>query len=149
MPTTSEPTTSKESQPAWLPRTKPQTTPKAPPETSVKPPRSSAESGPKLSLIRANTSGIATSPMGTFTQKIHSQLIPSTTAPPTSGPLATDRPVIALNIPIAAPRFSAGKAALSSARPSVMTSAAPAPWTARQRSATRCPAPGRTRPRRA
>ena len=52
-------------------------------------------------------------------------------APPTSGPLATARPVIALNIPIAAPRFSGGNAALSSARPSGMISAAPAPWTAR------------------
>ena len=130
-PVVSAATTSKEPQPAWLPRTSPHTTPNAPPETSASPPRSSAESGPWLSLILVSTNGIATSPIGTFTQKIHSQLIPSTTAPPISGPLATERPVIALKIPIAAPRFSAGNAALSSARPRVMTSAAPAPWTAR------------------
>jgi len=72
-------------------------------------------SGPKLSFIRVSTSGIASSPIGTLTQKIQSQLIPSTMAPPTSGPLATATPVIALKIPIAAPRFSGGNAALRSA----------------------------------
>ena len=45
--------------------------------------------------------------------------------------LATAIPVTALNRPIAAPLRSGGKAALRSARPSVSTSAAPAPWTAR------------------
>jgi hypothetical protein len=39
--------------------------------------------------------------------------------------------VTALNRPIAAPRFSGGKAAVTSVSPSVSTSAAPAPWTAR------------------
>jgi hypothetical protein len=39
--------------------------------------------------------------------------------------------VIALKIPIAAPRFSGGKAALSSARPSGISRAEPAPCTAR------------------
>ena len=57
--------------------------------------------------------------------------MPSAIAPPTSGPLATAIPVTALNRPIAAPLRSGGNAALSSARPSVSTSAAPAPWTAR------------------
>jgi hypothetical protein len=38
---------------------------------------------------------------------------------------------MALKMPIAAPRFSGGNAALRSARPSGMTSAAPTPWTAR------------------
>jgi hypothetical protein len=51
---------------------------------------------------------MATMPMGTSIQKMNSQLIPSTTAPPISGPLATARPVMALNMPIAAPRFWAG-----------------------------------------
>jgi hypothetical protein len=88
-------------------------------------------SGPKLSFIFVSTSGIARSPIGTLSQKIHCQLMPSTTAPPTSGPAATASPVIALKIPIAAPRFSAGNAALSSARPSGMISAAPAPCAAR------------------
>ena len=81
--------------------------------------------------MRVSTSGIATSAIGTLSQKIHSQLMPSTTAPPISGPLATEMPVMALKIPIAAPRRSGGKAALSSARPSGISSAAPAPWTAR------------------
>jgi hypothetical protein len=92
---------------------------------------SRAVSGPTLSSILVSTSGIASRPIGTLSQKIHSQAIPSTTAPPTSGPLATDSPVIALKIPIAVPRRSGGKAALSSARPSGSSSAAPAPWTAR------------------
>ena len=92
---------------------------------------SSAVSGPKLSSMRVRTSGIAIRPIGTFSQKIHSQASPSATAPPTSGPLATAMPAIALKIPIAAPRRSGGKAALSSASASVATRAAPAPWTAR------------------
>ena len=87
-------------------------------------------SAPWLSRIFASTSGIAASPIGTFTQKIHCQSMPSTTAPPTSGPLATAMPVIALKIPIAAPRLG-GNAALSSARPSGRISAAPAPCSAR------------------
>jgi hypothetical protein len=78
-----------------------------------------------------STNGSAIRPIGTLTQKIHSQLSPSTTAPPTSGPAATEMPVIALKIPIAAPRFSGGKAAVRSARPSGISSAAPAPWAAR------------------
>ena len=39
--------------------------------------------------------------------------------------------MIALNRPIATPRLSGGKAALSSAKESGSTSAAPAPWIAR------------------
>jgi hypothetical protein len=78
-----------------------------------------------------STSGIAAKPIGTLSQKIHSQLMPSTTAPPMNGPLATASPVIALKMPIAAPRFAGGNAALSSAKPSGMISAAPAPCAAR------------------
>ena len=88
-------------------------------------------SGPKLSFILVSTSGTAIRPMGTLIQKIHSQLIPWITAPPTSGPLATAKPVIPPKIPIAAPRFSGGNAALKSARPSGISSAEPAPCTAR------------------
>ena len=97
-------------------------------------------SGPRLSRMRVSTSGIAITPIGTLSQKIHSQSRPSTTAPPTSGPRATETPVIALKIPIAAPRRSGGKAALSSARPSGISSAAPTPW--RARAAISQPAPG-------
>ena len=130
-PAASEPSTSRLSHPAWFPRTRPQTSPNAPAVTSARPGKSRPVSGPRLSFIRVSTSGIAARPIGTLIQKIHSQLMPSTTAPPTSGPLATESPVIALKIPIAAPRRSGGKAALRSARPSGMISAAPAPWTAR------------------
>ena len=125
------PSTSGLSQPALLPRTSPQTSPSAAPVTSARPGRSIDRSPPKLSCIRANTNGSATRPIGTLSQKIHSQLMPWTTAPPTSGPSATDTPVIALKMPIAAPRFAGGNAALSSASPSGISSAAPAPWTAR------------------
>ncbi len=88
-------------------------------------------SEPWLSRSLVRTSGIEITAIGTFSQKIHCQSIPCTTAPPISGPLATARPVIALNIPIAAPRFSGGNAELSSASPSGMIRAEPAPCTAR------------------
>jgi hypothetical protein len=88
-------------------------------------------SPPWLSGILDSTSGIAASPIGTLIQKIHCQSSPFTTAPPRSGPLATATPVMALKIPIAAPRLSVGNATLSSARPSGMISADPAPCTAR------------------
>ena len=130
-PAASDPMTSALVQPAWLPRTSPQTMPSAPPVTSARPPASIVVSGPWLSFMRVSTNGIASRPIGTLSQKIHCHARPSTTAPPTSGPLATASPVIALKIPIAVPRRSAGKAALNSASPSGMISAAPAPWTAR------------------
>ena len=69
--------------------------------------------------------------MGTFSQKIHCQVSPCTTAPPTNGPAATDTPVIALKMPMAAPRRSGGNAALSKVRDRGTKSAAPAPWTTR------------------
>ena len=85
-------------------------------------------SGPKLSRMRVSTSGTATQPdRDVDPEDPLPGRVPATTAPPTSGPLATARPVIALKIPIAAPRRSGGKAALSSARPSGTSSAAPAP----------------------
>ena len=124
-------TTSALPQPAALPRTRPHTMPSAAPVTSARPGMSRPASGPKLSFMRVSTSGTAISAIGTLIQKIHCQLMPWTTAPPISGPLATEMPVIALKMPIAAPRRSGGKAALSSARPSGIRRAAPAPWTAR------------------
>src|SRR5262249_59654282 len=57
--------------------------------------------------------------------------MPSITAPPTTGPAATASPAIPPQIPMAAPRFSAGKAALISVSVSGITIAAPAPCTAR------------------
>ena len=52
-------------------------------------------------------------------------------APPRSGAIATPRPVIPPQIPIAVPRFSSGNASLISASDTGRTMAAPAPWTAR------------------
>ena len=112
-------------------RTSAQTIARAPALTRARPRRSSPVSEPYPSRSFASTSGAAASPIGTLIQKIHSQSIPSTTAPPTSGPSATAIPVTALNMPIAAPRRSGGNAAESRAKPSGRTSAAPAPWIAR------------------
>ena len=52
-------------------------------------------------------------------------------APPTTGPAATPRPVIPPQIPMAAPRFSAGNASLIRVRVSGTSRAAPAPCTTR------------------
>ena len=57
--------------------------------------------------------------------------MPSTTAPPTSGPIATPRPEIPDHRPSTSPRLPAGNASESSVSVSGMTAAAPAPWTAR------------------
>ena len=130
-PAVSAPMISRLPQPAEFPRTSPQTIAKAAPLISARPGRSRLVSLPKLSSSRLSTNGIAARAIGTLSQKIHCQSMPSAIAPPTSGPIATAIPVTALNRPIAAPRFSGGKAALRSARPSVITRAAPAPWTAR------------------
>jgi len=65
-------------------------------------------------------------------QKIHGQEMPCTTAPPTSGPSTTPRPVTAPNIPSAFGRCCGGNPALSRASPSGNIIAAPAPCTARK-----------------
>ena len=69
--------------------------------------------------------------MGTFTQKIHSHDSPAAIAPPMTGPPIVASPVTPSRIPIAVPRRSAGKAALTMARASEITKAAPTPCTAR------------------
>src|ERR1700710_1204318 len=83
--------------------------------------------------------GSTITPRGTLSQKIHCHEMPSTTAPPTSGPSATARPEMPDQMPSAMPRRSAGNAAASSVRLSGSTSAAPAPW--RARAATSSPQP--------
>ena len=70
-------------------------------------------------------------PIGTFSQKIHCHEIPSTTAPPTSGPMATARPAIPPQAPSATPRFAGDTAAERSVSVSGVTIAAPTPWIAR------------------
>jgi hypothetical protein len=127
------------SQPAELPRTSPQTIPNAPLVTSARPGRSRPVSGPTLSLMRLRESTIAASPIGTFGQKIHGHEMPSTAAPPTSGPSTMPRPVIAPNVPRAFARRSGGKAALSRASPSGIISAAPVPCAARAAISTPVP----------
>jgi hypothetical protein len=87
--------------------------------------------GPKLSLSRAGASATTASPTGTLTQKIHCQPMPSTIAPPISGPSAAAIPAIAPHMPIAAPRRWTGKASLISVSVSGNAIAAPAPCATR------------------
>src|SRR5215213_9790729 len=131
VPSASADSTSTLPQPALFARTSPHTDPKAPAVTSASPGRSRLLSGPRLSSMRASAAGTRSSATGTLSQKIHGQETPSTTAPPTSGPHRAARPVTLLKTPIAQPRRAGGNAAPSSASASGITSAAPAPWTAR------------------
>ena len=82
-------------QPTALPRTRPHTIPKRPALASTSPGRSSLRDRP-AALVEPRTAraGASTSPIGTFSQKIQCQEMPDTTAPPTSGPNATARPLI-------------------------------------------------------
>ena len=117
-------------QPSEFPLTRPQTIPSRPALPSASPGRSSALSGPVDSWSRV-ASGSRTSPTGTFSQKIHCHEMPSTTAPPTSGPIATASPAIPDQAPSAAPRRSRETAALRIVSVSGVTIAPPTPWTAR------------------
>jgi hypothetical protein len=114
-------------QPAELPRTSPHTTPNPAPVTSTRPRTSSAVFRPKLSPIRVSTSGINSTAIGTFSQKIHGHEMPRTTAPPKSGPHRTENPITLLKIPIAHPRRSPLNASPTSASARGITRAAPAP----------------------
>ena len=95
---------------------------------------------------RASTSGIASSPIGTFSQKIHCHAIPCVTAPPTTGPPSTARPVMPPKTPSARPRRSGGKP--RSAAPAERHDRSPRrrPERRARRSASRRSAPARTRP---
>ena len=74
---------------------------------------------------------MATTATGTLIQKIASHEMPSTTAPPMTGPSATPSPETPPQIPIAIARRAAGTAPASRVRDSGMIAAAPAPCTAR------------------
>ena len=124
-------TTSGLAQPASFPRMSPQTSPSAAPMTSTTPGTSIAVPGPKLSAMRRRASGMTRQPIGTLSQKIHCQETPSAMTPPSTGPMISASPVTPLKIPSAFPRSSGGNAALNRAIASGITSAAPAPWTAR------------------
>jgi hypothetical protein len=66
-------------------------------------------------------------PIGTLSQKIQFQAMPSTTAPPTNGPSATPSPETPAQTPSAIPRWRPGKASESSVSVSGMTIAGPGP----------------------
>ena len=87
--------------------------------------------GPWLSFSRRNASGASTSPIGTFSQKIQCHEIPLTTAPPTSGPIATASPPMPPQAPSARPRRAGGTAAERIVSVSGVTIAPPTPCTAR------------------
>ena len=130
-PTASDPTISRLSHPWPFPRTRPQTIPNSPALASATPGRSRRPAGPRLSSSRRSASGTRTRPIGTFSQKIHCQAMPSTTAPPTSGPNAIARPPIPPQAPRASARRSGATAALSSVSVSGITIAPPSPCAAR------------------
>ena len=95
------------------------------------PGRSRLRAGPWLSVRLRAARGSSASPIGTLSQKIQCHEMPSTIAPPTTGPSATPRPEMPDHAPIASPRFSDGKASASSVSVSGVTIAAPTPWRAR------------------
>ena len=127
-------------QPWSLPRTTPSTMPSRPTLARTRPGRSRLVEGPRLSVRRRRAIGSRAMPIGTFSQKIHCHEAPSTTDPPTSGPIAMARPPTAPQAPRARPRRCGDTAADSRVRVSGMTMAAPTPCTAR--AATRAPMPG-------
>ena len=102
-PAAAAPSTSALVQPAGSPRTSAQTRPRTPPPAAPRRARRAGCRAPRLG-DQPQRQRRRHRPTGTLSQKIHCQASPSTTAPPTSGPLATAIPVTALNSPSAAPR---------------------------------------------
>ena len=135
-------------QPWSLPRTTPSTMPNRPTLARTRPGRSRLVERPAALGEPGPGDRQQPMPIGTFNQKIHCQDAPSTTAPPTSGPMAMARPPTAPQAPRARPRRSGVTAADSSVRVSGITMAAPTPWTARAATRRRCRAPARRPPTR-
>src|SRR6187551_1089513 len=129
-PATREPTICGLVQPSELPFTSPQTRPRSPTPPRTTPGTSRALSGPYDSRSCVE-SGSRIRPIGTFSQKIHCHEMPSTTAPPTSGPIATAKPAMPDHAPSAAPRRSADTAPLRIVSVSGVTIAPPRPCSAR------------------
>ncbi len=71
-------------------------------------------------------------PIGTLTKKIHRHDRPEVSTPPSSGPMATARPVTAPQAPNAAPRSLPRKASASSASDTANMIAPPTPCKARE-----------------
>ena len=107
-PTTKAPMICGEVQPTSLARTRPQTIPTRPALARPRPSRSKLETGPRVSSSRKRMSGTSSSPIGTLSQKIQCQESPLTTAPPTSGPNATARPLMPPQMPNATPAPARG-----------------------------------------
>ena len=126
----SAPTISGEPQPTELPRTSPHTIPNRPPLASTRPGRSTRPNGPFVSA-RRGTSASSAMPTGTLSQKTQCHEKPLTTAPPTSGPNATARPLMPPHAPRNTPRRSSGTPAERIVSVSGITIAPPRPWTAR------------------
>ncbi len=72
-------------------------------------------------------------PIGTLIQKIQCQEMPSTIAPPITGPAATASPEMPDQMPMANPRLPGGKASARRVRDSGSTGAAPRPCSARKK----------------
>ena len=81
---------------------------------------------------RATVMAAVIRPMGTFTRKIHSQPSPSVSTPPTSGPTATAKPVVAPQMPKAVPRSSGANSWAISASDVANIMAPPIPWSPRE-----------------
>ena len=86
------------------------------------------------SLVSVST--IAAIPTGTLTKKIHSQPRCSVISPPSSGPIATEPPTVAPQIPIAFARSRPSNSCAISASAVANMAAAPAPWTPRAKLST-------------
>ena len=71
-------------------------------------------------------------PIGAFTKKIHRQDRPEVSRPPSSGPMATARPVTAPQTPNAVPRSRPRNASASSARETANMIAPPMPCRPRE-----------------
>ncbi len=117
-----------------MPRISAKISANSPSENTAVPAQSSRSGDGSLdSETRVNVSTSAKIPIGTLMKKIDSQLMPSTSTPPISGPTATAAPVTAPQIPIAVPRWLGGNVAAISARPVANMNAPPTPCTARAR----------------
>ena len=120
-------------QPCSLPRSSPSTSRNIAPAIVAWPTGSSERGFGSLdSSTPCSVMASASTPIGTLTRKIHSQPSPVVSAPPTSGPIANEPPIVAPQTAIAPARsFGSWKAVPSRASATANRIAAPSPWTAR------------------
>jgi hypothetical protein len=84
-----------------------------------------------VSATRASRSHRVSAPIGTLSKNTHRQLIPDVSAPPMSGPVATDTPAVAPQIPSAVPRSGPWNSCAISASEVANIAAPPMPCIAR------------------